>query len=862
MFKNLKWYTLLITVLFLFAASTCIASAQVSGDYTYTLSEGNVTITNYTGSATTLEIPTTLDGYPVKAIGEQVFNNIDTLNTVLISDCIETIGHYAFANCDNLTSITIPDNVTMIDYGAFYNCTSLNNIILPKKLKTISSSLFDNCINLTSIVIPDGVTHIYSDAFLGCTQLSEVILPQTLEYIGNEAFRDCSALAELVLPENISYFGFPYGLFENTLVYAHLESTTGNTLCKQSSFTATLIDPDYPDYQVSFKIDSANNISLSLRDYFGPDGVIDIPTEVEGFPITELGTSLYYGRSGLIGTPVIPETVTKIGSSAFNGCTGLTGFIKIPESVTAINSSAFRNCVGFTGTLIIPDNVISIGNNAFKGCTGLSGLDLGASLETIGEASFNECTGLTGVIDFPENLVSIGPQAFYKCTNISGLTFKNALKTIDYDAFSDCASLQSVVLPDGLETLGNYAFYNIDPPFNILMPKSLKTIGYYVVDTGATIYCYESSESDFWAQEINDDNGYWKYDVVYLDNLTSGDFQALSLPESMPLAIGNHKTLPCVTFPQQAFSDIKWTSSDISVVSIENGVATAHKKGNATITAAINGASASVEINTFSAAEYFELSHNEIAVYSKDTAQISVKNLLPSNCDESLTWISSDTDYVTIDQTGRITGKRIGNAYVSATSENGISRQCLVHVCYPVTGIEFAEKQLTLKQGYSQRLTCKVTTQDNILDNLLVSFTSSDPAIASIDESTGIVTALKPGTVTITASTGNISATCVITVRKENILILPSSLKNISEESFMGANMERIILPEGVESIGSLAFAYCPHLHSINLPASITTIAENAFEGCENLVLYCANEFVAALATNTGFECIVDQYAN
>lgn len=72
-------------------------------------------------------------------------------------------------------------------------------------------------------------------------------------------------------------------------------------------------------------------------------------------------------------------------------------------------------------------------------------------------------------------------------------------------------------------------------------------------------------------------------------------------------------------------------------------------------------------------------------------------------------------------------------------------------------------------------------------------------------------------------------------IQNTKILALPASLKYIGEEAFMGADITGIVLPDGALEIESRAFAGCPNLISINLPATITSISSDAFSGCEML---------------------------
>lgn len=94
-------------------------------------------------------------------------------------------------------------------------------------------------------------------------------------------------------------------------------------------------------------------------------GVLNIPSTLDGCPVTLIGGYAFRDCSGLTSV-TIPDSVTSIGESAFSGCSGLTS-VTIPDSVTNIGDSAFSGCNSLT-SVTIPDSVQTLASSAFDGC--------------------------------------------------------------------------------------------------------------------------------------------------------------------------------------------------------------------------------------------------------------------------------------------------------------------------------------------------------------------------------------------------------------------------------------------------------------------------------------------------------------
>lgn len=223
-----------------------------------------VTITKYTGTESTVILPSTINSWPVTKIGEDALKDNTTITSVTIPASVTEIGSNAFAGCTNLTivnyagdwsnltiqsgnpavedaakdaaneqlfdfefilnntavvvtnykykgtaaDVTIPSRykgkpVTMIDHAAFHN-SAVTSVTIPDSVTSIHDSAFAYCSSLTNISIPNSVTAIGSFAFEGCTKLESITLPSSLLTISEFLFYDCSQLTTIHIPDSVS----------------------------------------------------------------------------------------------------------------------------------------------------------------------------------------------------------------------------------------------------------------------------------------------------------------------------------------------------------------------------------------------------------------------------------------------------------------------------------------------------------------------------------------------------------------------------------------------------------------------------------------------------------------------------------
>ncbi|MCC8192261.1 MAG: fibronectin type III domain-containing protein [Ruminococcus sp.] len=236
----------LVVGLTVFLPTISASAYYTSGDYDYEiLEDGTVEITDYDGSATSLTIPSKIDGYDVTIIGFESFAGCKSLVNVVIPSSVTDIYCYAFSSCSNLTNVTISETVTSIDDSSFNNCENLLNInvssnnknyssvdgvlynkevktlvrcpytkssvSIPNSVITIGNSAFKGCDKLVSIEIPESVTSFGDYAFFSCDNLTKVNIPDTVVSIGTQAFSYCNSLKNITIPSSVK--SIEYGAF-------------------------------------------------------------------------------------------------------------------------------------------------------------------------------------------------------------------------------------------------------------------------------------------------------------------------------------------------------------------------------------------------------------------------------------------------------------------------------------------------------------------------------------------------------------------------------------------------------------------------------------------------------------------------
>ena len=439
----------------------------------------------------------------LKTLNDYMFVNCFFLETVIFPAELEHIRNGIFMCCGNLNNVELPNSVTDIGDSAFWACTSLSNIVFPDNLKSIGYQAFSES-KIESLILPNtmedigqlafdwnemlknvewpaGVSVIKEKTFYRCTQLTTVTIPEGVTTIEMGAFSECRSLKTINLPESIEHID-SNAFKENIVLRVHQNSYSLDFAIKNNIPYYIIETGEGTEFYETDKLDfiiTNGKAKVYKYIYEGTDkGEINIPEEVEGYPVIAIGEKAFENATG-ISKITMPDSITEIGTEAFansdisqihlsanlkvieNGafknCFELES-IELPENLIRIGSEAFRYCNGLKEEVIVPDSVTMLERWAFANCVSLKKVHIPNEITYIDDYLFEYCEALEKV-EIPSKVKSIGLGAFQQCHNLRDVSIPDSVKYIDLYAFMGCNSLKCIILPQNLESLGMGAFW-------------------------------------------------------------------------------------------------------------------------------------------------------------------------------------------------------------------------------------------------------------------------------------------------------------------------------------------------------------------------------------------------------------------
>ncbi len=212
--------------------------------------------------------------------------------------------------------------------------------------------------------------------------------------------------------------------------------------------------------------------------------------------------------SGLFSVQAFADTEEELTYRLGDGGAYITAYngdekeVEIPAEiegypVIGIDAKVFRNNTKVE-SVVLPETVKKIGESAFDGCTALEEINLPEGLERIENYAFRNSR--LKKVEIPDSVLYIGIEAFESCHSLKTLTVGAGIETWqtswdDGGAFRDCTMLSSVTFHDGLTTIGCTAFDGCTLLFEAVLPESVTNVGegaFKNCELLDTLVCYGS----------------------------------------------------------------------------------------------------------------------------------------------------------------------------------------------------------------------------------------------------------------------------------------------------------------------------------------------------------------------------------
>lgn len=293
-------------------------------------------------------------------------------------------------------------------------------------LTEISNSTFSYCTALKSITLPSTITSIDNFAFDGCAALENIVLNEGLTTIGRNAFEDYTGI--VTLPSTVTNIDFKAFYNCAGLKVGWTTPPDYNNLLESQQFGPNNADPKKPLYVPVGSYDAYEIPywwGFDIREY----GIIPFEDE-------DLEMYLFLALGGNVEGHVTVEEAAAV-----------TDFSELSLDDFKTEMTTFKEFKYFTGLTEIPFD-------AFSGFTNLTNITLPRTITAIGDYAFQGCTALTS-IDIPEGVTSIGAQAFMSCSNLTELNLASyGLETIGALAFTG-TQLERFTIPGSVTSMND-----------------------------------------------------------------------------------------------------------------------------------------------------------------------------------------------------------------------------------------------------------------------------------------------------------------------------------------------------------------------------------------------------------------------
>ncbi len=853
---------------------------------------------NDCSSLSAVELPQGLE-----TIGDSAFNTCRALTEIVVPDSVESIGFEAFAYCSNLSSVKLPAGLTDISYSLFLHCKALTSVELPETVTgiglmaffgtgitgldipegvtSIGESAFGNCAALTGIVIPEGVAALERSTFYGCTALSDVTLPESLESIGADAFNGCTALSSLRIPGNVTSIDETAFTGCGEIALSVKYNTAAQTFAEDNGLKHTVRDyvigsitapesltVDFArsvqmeySFAPAFDLSKAEDEKLIFTSRDPAIASVDENGLVRGEKVGETSIIIKSQADPFVNVSVPVTVVDPTASKPYPlvkmnrsgntltityGVYGGTGPYKLDLICMYDLSTTTKTKVYTNGDYALFTKTLSVSSSGTKEIianlilTDENGNEMGGQARYtvkqntrqvgVGTPTYRVVLTSNGSYEYRAIYDSYRTETYYTDSYSNYWPIDNLIKSISVSPKSAALTPETPLQLTAATSNGkkDYIWYSSDPSVAVVSETGLVQL---VGSGSATIYCHTTDGTNLRAS----------CEVLCLEQMVES-ITVEALNEIDPDV--RTQQMAATVLPENAtLKNVEWsvrtTGEDTASID-ENGLLTWHAAGDVRVIASAidgSGVTGSVDLH-WDGVPVEEI----IAARSADNPMQLAWRVLPENAtNPNVTFAVDSPEILEIDEIGHMTFLGDGTANVRLTAADGsgvtatIAIECFYHPEHTIVVVEEREPTCT-EAGTTGGGYCSVC------GDVLVPY-SAIPATGHELET------LLPLHATLNDDGYTHEVACMYCEHVEEesypiscgrVILTPDGLKEIGEEAFIGVNAQQFIIEEGVETIGSRAFADCEHLVLMVMPDTLTYIADDAFEGVSYIEFVCS----------------------
>lgn len=417
----------------------------------------------------------------------------------------------------------------------YINSEKLTNLIIPDDVTSIPNYAFQH-VNLNSVTIPSNVTSIGERAFYG-SSVQSVRMADSVASVGTNAFADCMIDKVYYIGDQSKWSSIAWNSGNDALIDApryYIDSfddirtvtvgavengsvTISDAYCVPGDVINVSASPD-PGYRLQTII--VNGVPIDGSSFVAEEGVDYVVTAEFEFYMdvkdsgscgTNLMWTLYDNNELVIsGTGEMADYYSNNGNAPWYNYRGIIESVIINEGVTAVGACAFQNCTAVT-LVELPDSLEYMGSNAFENCDSLKSMELPVGIKTINDFVFDSCR--------IESLYFKGSINDWLKIELPSWRFLECVDSL----YISGELVENLVIPDGVTSIPNYAFKGYGKLKTIVIPATVTTIGDEAFNCENLVYAEflgdaPSIGADAFYIDRNNENGF----VIYYHENTHG----------------------------------------------------------------------------------------------------------------------------------------------------------------------------------------------------------------------------------------------------------------------------------------------------------------------------------------------------